>query len=322
MERIDFRDQIAKNKLNSFFLMLSIVLFIVLIGYVISQAMGQGYFFIIMIFAIIFSLTYVLIGFYYSDKMAIFSVGAVLADKKKYKDYYNLVEGLTLASGLPMPKLYVMESPQINAFASGRNPANSVVCVTTTLMNSYANNVSNQINAFASGRNPQHAVICVTDGALEKLDKKELEGVLAHELSHVANYDIRYMTLVTILVGMVSIISEIFLRSLWFRDRDDNKGAIFMIIGIVLAILAPIVVYLVQLSISRKREYSADASAVKFTRYPTGLIGALKKIRDDSIVEEKHISKAVAPLFFSNPLKGITSTHPPIEDRIKILERM
>ena len=290
MERIDFRDQIAKNKLNSFFLMLSIVLFIVLIGYVISQAMGQGYFFIIMIFAIIFSLTYVLIGFYYSDKMAIFSVGAVLADKKKYKDYYNLVEGLTLASGLPMPKLYVMESPQINAFASGRNPANSVVCVTT--------------------------------GALEKLERRELEGVLAHELSHVANYDIRYMTLVTILVGMVSIISEIFLRSLWFRDRDDNKGAIFMIIGIVLAILAPIVVYLVQLSISRKREYSADASAVKFTRYPTGLIGALKKIRDDSIVEEKHISKAVAPLFFSNPLKGITSTHPPIEDRIKILERM
>ena len=290
MERIDFRDQIAKNKLNSFFLMLSIVLFIVLIGYVISQAMGQGYFFIIMIFAIIFSLTYVLIGFYYSDKMAIFSVGAVLADKKKYKDYYNLVEGLTLASGLPMPKLYVMESPQINAFASGRNPANSVVCVTT--------------------------------GALEKLERRELVGVLAHELSHVANYDIRYMTLVTILVGMVSIISEIFLRSLWFRDRDDNKGAIFMIIGIVLAILAPIVVYLVQLSISRKREYSADASAVKFTRYPTGLIGALKKIRDDSIVEEKHISKAVAPLFFSNPLKGITSTHPPIEDRIKILERM
>ncbi len=290
MERVDFRDQIARNKLNSFFLMLGIVFFIILIGYVISQAMGQGYFFIIMIIAIIFSLTYVLIGFYNSDKIAIFSVGALLADKKKYKDFYNLVEGLTIASGLPMPKLYIMESSQINAFASGRNPENSVICVTT--------------------------------GALEKLERRELEGVLSHELSHVANYDIRYMTLVTVLVGMVSIISEIFLRSLWIRDSDDNKSPIFMIIGIVLAILAPIVVYLIQLSISRKREYSADASAVKFTRYPAGLIGALKKIKGDSVVEEKNVTKAIAPLFFSNPFKGITSTHPPIEDRIKILEKM
>lgn len=136
------------------------------------------------------------------------------------------------------------------------------------------------INAFASGRDPKHAVICVTTGSLDKLSKQELEGVLAHELSHIANYDIRFMTLVAIMVGMVAIISEIFLRSLWFKgssDDDSKANLIFMIIGIVLAIVAPIVVQLVQLAISRKREYVADAYAVKFMRTPTGLIGALKK---------------------------------------------
>ncbi|MEK6826882.1 MAG: M48 family metallopeptidase, partial [Nanoarchaeota archaeon] len=182
---------------------------------------------------------------------------------------------------------------------------------------------SEQINAFASGRNPEHAVVCVTEGALKKLDKKELEGVLAHELGHVGSYDIRYMTLVAVIVGMISIISEIFLRSLWFRgNSDDNKGnAIFVIIGIVLAILAPIVVYFVQLAISRKRELNADASAVKFTRYPPGLIGALKKIKLENQPEKK-INKAVAPLFFANPFKNIGSTHPDIDKRIAVLEKM
>jgi heat shock protein HtpX len=183
---------------------------------------------------------------------------------------------------------------------------------------------SPQINAFASGRDPEHAVICVTTGALDKLEKKELEGVLAHELSHVGNYDIRYMTLVAVMVGMIAIISEIFLRSLWFKGggSDNNKsGAIFIGIGLVLAILAPIVVQLVQLSISRKREYAADASAVEFTRYPEGLIGALKKIKN-SFVAEKKVSKSVAPLFFANPLKELGSTHPPLEKRIAILGSM
>jgi heat shock protein HtpX len=155
-----------------------------------------------------------------------------------------------------------------------------------------------------------------------------LEGVLAHELGHVGNYDIRYMTLVAVMVGMISIISELFLRSLWFRGgggNDDNKaGAIFMIIGIILAILAPIVVYFVQLSISRKHEYAADATAVKFTRYPQGLIGALKKIKQDYGLEsrEKKVSKAIAPLFFASPFKEWSSTHPDINKRIEVLERM
>lgn len=291
-ERIDFRDQIARNKMKSFFLMFIIVVVIVLLGFVISQAFAPGYFFVIMIIAIIFSILYTVISYYNSDKIAIASVGAKEASRTQYREYYNLVEGLTIASGLPMPKLYIMSSKQINAFASGRDP--------------------------------KHAVVCVTEGALEKLDRKELEGVLAHELGHVASYDMRYMTLVAVMVGMIAIISEIFLRSLWFKSGggDDNKGnAIFMIIGIVLAILAPLVVYFVQMAISRKREYSADASAVKFTRYPQGLIGALKKIQKENQPEKK-ISKAVAPLFFANPFKDWGSTHPPLEKRISTLQSM
>ncbi len=290
MQRIDFRDQISSNKRNSFFLIVIIFAVFVALGYVIAR-IYEGYFFIIMIAAIIFSIIYLLISYYNSDKIAVASVGAKKASREKYPDYYRLVEGLTLASGLPMPKLYVMPSAQINAFATGRNPENSVVCV--------------------------------TKGALEKLERRELEGVIAHELGHIGNYDIRYMTLVAVMVGMIAIISEIFLRSLWFRSGgNDNKNGVFIIIGIAMAILAPIVVYLVQLAISRKREFSADATAVKFTRYPDGLIKALKKIKNEHFPQEKKVSKAVAPLFFANPLKGLSSTHPPIEKRIEILERM
>lgn len=289
--RIDFRDQIASNKRNSFFLMAIIFAVFVLFGYVISLAFEPGFFFIIMIISIVISLGYIWISFYNSDKIAIASVGAKKASRNEYKQYYSLVEGLTLASGLPMPKLYIMDSPQINAFASGRDPVN--------------------------------AVVCVTKGALDKLEKRELEGVLAHELGHIANYDIRYMTLVTVMVGMIAIVSQIFLRSLWFRGGSDDKNKlVFILIGIVLAILAPIVVQLVQLAISRRREFASDASAVKFTRYPSGLINALKKIEKDSTQPEKKVNKAIAPLFFSNPLKGWRSTHPPIEKRIKALERM
>jgi len=290
MERINFDDQISRNKMKSFFLMAIIFLVIILFGYVISFAFAPGFFFTIMIISVVISLLYIWFGFYNSGKIAIASVGAKPASRERHKQFYDLVEGLTIASGLPMPKLYVMESPQINAFASGRNPENAVVCVTT--------------------------------GALEKLDKKELEGVLAHELSHVANYDIRYITLATVMVGMIAIISEIFLRSLWFRNDNENKNVVFIFLGILMAILAPIAVQLVQLAISRKREFAADASGVKFTRYPTGLIGALKKIQVENQQPEKKVSKAVAPLFFSNPLKNIASTHPPLDERIKILERM
>ena len=288
-KRIDFRDQISKNKWKSYFLLAAIFIVFVSFGYVISFAFNPGYFFIIMIISIIFSLSYILLSYYNSDKIAIASVKAKKASRESHKQYYNLVEALTIASGIPMPKLYIMHSPQINAFASGRNPENAVICVTT--------------------------------GALEKLDKKELEGVLAHELGHVANFDIRYMTIATVMVGLIAIISEMFLYSLWFRGGNDNKNIVFILIGIGMAILAPIVVKLIQFAISRKREFNADASAVKFTRYPNGLIGALTKIQKENFPEKK-VSKAIAPLFFSNPLKNLSSTHPKIEDRIKMLQRM
>ena len=290
MERIDFRDQISRNKWKSFFLMSVVFVVIVIFGYVISFAFEPGFFFIIMIISIVLSLSYILISYYNSDKIAVASVRAHKASREKYKGYYSLVEGLTVASGLPMPRLYVMNS--------------------------------DQINAFASGRDPQHAVVCVTHGALEKLDKRELEAVLAHELGHIANYDIRYMTLVTVMVGMIAIMSEIFLRSLWFRGGNDKGKGVFILIGIVLAILAPIVVKLVQLGISRKREYAADATAVKFTRYPGGLIEALTKIKEDLVQPEKKVAKAVAPMFFANPFKGLASTHPPLDERIKRLRHM
>ncbi len=288
----DFRDQISRNKRNSVFLMIFVAVIIVVLGYVISLAFDPSYFFVIMIIAIIISLLYTWIGYYNSDKIAVSSVHAKLADRSKYPDFYRLVESLTVASSLPMPKLYVMDSPMINAFASGRDP--------------------------------KHAVVCVTTGALEKLERRELEGVLAHEMGHVRNYDIRFITLVTVMVGMIAIISQIFLRSLWFRGggNDRNNGsAIFVIIGIALAILAPIVVTLVQLSISRKREYTADATAVKFTRNPEGLIGALEKIKEENKPEKK-VSKALAPMFFANPFGNLTSTHPPLEKRIEVLKRM
>jgi len=288
-QKIHFDDQISRNKVKSIIFIFAIFIVFIVLGYVISMAFDPSYFFIIMILSIIFSLMYIFLTYYNSDKIAIASVKAKKAMPGEYKTYHSVVEGLCVASGLPKPRLYIMDSEQINAFASGRNPENSV--------------------------------ICVTKGALNKLDRDELEGVLAHELSHVANYDIRFMTVATIMVGMIAIISEIFLRSLWFSHGDREKGnAIFLVLGIILAIIAPIIVTFVQLAISRKREYIADANAIKFTRYPKGLINALKEIQKDSVKEK--IPRAVAPMFFTNPLKNLSSTHPPIEKRISALESM
>jgi heat shock protein HtpX len=292
---IDFRDQISGNKWKSLFLIISIVLVFALFGWVISMIYDPSLFFFIMIIAIVLSILYTVIGYYNSHKLAIASVRARVASRSEFPDYHRLVEGLTNASGLPKPELYVMDS--------------------------------SEINGFASGRDPKHSVICMTTGALQKLDRRELEGVLAHEMSHIANYDIRFITLTAVLVGMVAILAEIFLRSLWFsggNNRDSKGSAIFIVLGIILAILAPIAVWLIQMAISRKREFVADASAVKFTRNPKGLIGALNKIKGDHeiVKEQKKYPKAMEPMFFSNPFKGWSSTHPPLEKRIDALERM
>jgi len=302
IKKISFHDQIQRNKMKSVLLIVVIIFFFVILGYVIALIFDPGYFFVIMIFAIIFSLVYVLIGYYNSDKIALASVKAKPASRIEHSEFYHAAENMSIASGLPMPKLYIMESEEINAFASGRDPKNAVICFTT--------------------------------GSLKKLNKQELEGVVSHEMSHIANYDIRFMTLTAVLVGMVSILAQVFLRSLWFggmgRGSKDNKSQLFLILlGVVFAVLAPIASQLVSFSISRKREYTADATGAKFTRYPPGLANALKKIKEEHIprIEKKHrVPEAIAPLFISDPFKrkvqGLFSTHPPIEDRIKKLEMM
>ena len=279
-----------------------IFIFFILLGFVISLALDPSYFFIIMIIATIFSLSYLLISYYNSDKIALASVKAKPADKVKHREFYIAAENMALASGLPTPRLYIMES--------------------------------SEINAFASGRNPQNAVICMTTGSLNKLNKQELEGVIAHEMAHIANYDMRFMTITAVMVGLISIIAQIFLRSLWFssmgnNNRDGKIQVILIILGIVFAILAPLVANLVSLAISRRREYAADATGVKFTRYPPGLANALKKIKTEHISEKerKHISsKALAPLFISDPFKrkisGLFATHPDIDERIRRLNSM
>jgi len=294
MNRLSFHEEIKRNKRQSFFLITIVLAVLLILVYTIGFALGGDYLFFILIFGTIFSLIYVVGGYYKSAELAIASVKAKRATGQNYREYNNIVEGLALASGLPKPKLYVMDNPQINAFASGRDP--------------------------------QHAVICVTTGALQKLSKHELEGVLSHELSHIANYDIRFMTLTAVLVGMISIIAQMFLRSLFWSslgggESRDSKGTIFMIIGIVLAILAPIIVMMVQLAISRKREFAADSSAVKFTRSPTGLINALKKIQHNKPMK---VSGAIAPLFLAKPHreKEWFQTHPPLSKRIIRLEKM
>ena len=297
IKHIDFRDQISKNKINSFFLLLIVFLVLIGMGYVIGKFINADFFVFMALFSV-FSILYIWLSYYYSSNIALWSVGAKEADKTKYRQLYNIVEGLTIGSGLPMPKIYVMQEESINAFATGRDPKNSVVCVTS--------------------------------GALDKLSKDELEGVLAHELSHIRNYDIRFVTIVAVVVGLISIIAQMFLRSLWLgggSSRDNNSGksdALLVVIGIVLAIIAPIVVKLVQLAISRKREYMADAGSVEITRYPKGLIGALEKIKNDK--KPMKVSSAVAPMFISDPAKqrffNLFQTHPPLDMRIQILKQM
>ncbi len=299
-KRLSFQDQIQRNKLKSVALIGCILIVFILLGYVIALVMDPSYFFIIMIFSIIFSMGYTIFSYYNADKIAIASVRGKPASKTEHRALYHAAESMSLASGLPMPRLYVMQG--------------------------------NEINAFASGRDPKHAVMCFTEGALRKLDKQELEGVVAHEMAHIANFDIRFMTLTAVMVGMISILAEIFLHSLFFsgggRDRDGRTQIILIALGILFAILAPLVANLVSLAISRKREYGADATGVKFTRYPPGLARALKKIKEEHMPEKekKKYAKAMAPLFISDPfkkkIKGAFSTHPPVDERIKRLEAM
>ncbi len=298
-EKVDVYGQIANNKRLSFLLAILIVLGIGALGYVFGYTYHPDLAFTIFIIAIIFAMLSSIIGYYYSDKIVLKAVNAKKAHPVNHKKALDLLEGLCIGAGMKMPRLYIIKSPEINAFATGRDY--------------------------------EHAVIGLTEGAVEKLDKLELEGVLAHELSHIKNYDIRFMTLVSVLVGTAVIISELLLRNFFWRGRSssdrDSKGAgIIVIIGLILAIITPILMKLIQLAISRKREYLADASAALITRYPDGLADALEMIKTENKGRMK-ISKATMHLFISNPLKklgadSLFSTHPPINKRIRKLRSM
>ncbi len=290
----NFFDEIRKNKIKSILLIFLVIPVFILLAYAIAEVYNPELTFLFITIASLIAIVQIFVSYYKGDKIVLKITGAKPATKPKYTRLINIVEGLSIAANIPTPKVYVIENPDLNAFATGRDP--------------------------------EHASIAVTTGLLEKMNKEELEGVIGHEMSHIKNYDIKFMTLVSVLIGLVVIISNIFLRSLWFRGRSRNKNSgIFLLIGLALAIIAPIAVKLIQLAISRKREFLADASSAQLTRYPDGLASALEKIKEYN-TGKLQVSDAVAPLFISEPKRNrfvyLFSTHPPIEERIKRLREM
>ena len=287
--------QQSKNTHRTWFLMAVFLAVIVGLGYFISYYYNSPG---ILYFAIIFSVLMNIASYWWSDKIVLGMSGAKEASREEYIDLYRIVENLSITAGLPMPKVYIM------------------------------NDVSP--NAFATGRNKDHAVVAVTTGLLQILNKNELEGVIAHELSHIGNKDILLSTVVVVLVGFVSVLANIFMRGGLSGgrrggDKEGSGGNILAIIGIIFVILSPIFAKLIQLAISRKREFLADADGVLLTRYPEGLASALQKISDVNIPMQ-HANNATAHLFIANPfggagkkISGLFSTHPPVEERIKAL---
>ena len=289
---------ISSNKKKTWAVMLLFVLVITTIVFVFSKALGYGLGFAG--FALLLAGITSIGSYYYSDKLVLATSGAKQIQKSDNPELFRIVENLCIGDGLPMPRIYISDDPSPNAFATGRDP--------------------------------NHAVVCVTTGILQIMTKVELEGVIAHELSHVKNFDIRLMAIVAILVGFIAIISDLFLRITFFSNsREDNRGnTLFLVIGIIFAIISPLAAALIQLSVSRKREYLADASGVLLTRYPEGLALALEKLLQDK-TPPKYASNATAHLYIENPFDnkkvknmftGLFNTHPPLEERIKILRSM
>lgn len=298
---VNFYDAIASNKRRSILLCSFFVLIIGALGMAFGVVLGDPGFATGL--ALILAGGSAWISYYHSDRMVLAMSGARPVVHEQYPFLDNVIEGLAIAAGVPKPRAYIIED--------------------------------SAMNAFATGRDPQHAVVCVTSGLLTRLNRAELEGVIAHEMSHVQNYDIRFMSLVVVLVGIITLLSDWFLRSLRWRGgrRSSSRegGAVmlvFLIIGIVLAILAPIVALLIQAAVSRQREFMADANGVRLTRYPKGLADALRKLAADTEPLEA-ANKATAHLYIVSPLmahggrvNSWFSTHPPIEERIKRLEAM
>jgi len=296
---INVYERVDQNKRRSLLIMVLFTIFIVAFVWVLSELLGYGpgMVGIGLIFAGVMSFS----SYWWGDKIILSISGARPANREKDFLFYTVVENLSIAAQTPKPKLYVIED--------------------------------SAPNAFATGRDPEHAVVCATTGLLQKLDRTELEGVIAHELSHIRNYDIRLMSIVTILVGMVVLLGDWLLRGAVYGRRDRGKSSasgLLMLLGIILALLSPLIAQLMKLAISRRREFLADASAVMLTRFPDGLAKALEKINQDKEPLEA-ANKATAHLYIVNPFKGqkltakfanLFNTHPPVEERIKLLKEM
>jgi heat shock protein HtpX len=293
-------DQIASNKLRSILLVIAFVGLVALIGYVFGQATDWGYFGLVL--ALLFAFFMSFGSYWYSDKIVLAISKARPVDRDVEPYLVNTIEGLAIAAGMPVPRAYVIDDPSPNAFATGRNPEN--------------------------------AAIAVTSGLVQLMNRQELEGVIAHELSHIKNYDTLLQTLAAVLAGSVTLVSEWMLRSFWWgggRRRNNEAGqagAIMLVIALVLALLAPLAATLIRLAISRKREYLADATGALLTRYPPGLAGALRKMAADQN-QLRVANKATEALYIVNPLRklggsmnALFNTHPPLEDRIARLEAM
>ncbi|MFA6098863.1 MAG: M48 family metallopeptidase [Patescibacteria group bacterium] len=287
---------ITSNKRRSAALLLIFFIIVIGLGFTISYVEGTGSYAWVVI-ALLYSIGSALVGYYSGDKIALWTSGAVPVTKEQNPYLVRIVENLAITGGLPMPKVFIIPD--------------------------------DDINAFAAGRDPQHASLAVTQGALTKLENEELEGVIAHELSHIGNYDIRFMTLVIVLVGTVMVLSDIFWRTRFLGGRrggsNNNGGNVLFIIGLALLILSPLFAQLIKFAVSRKREYLADASGVLLTRYPEGLARALEKIKTQGARIER-ATKSTAHLYIANPMSssfgGFFSTHPPIDKRITALRQM
>jgi heat shock protein HtpX len=292
----NFFTEIENNKSKTILIIFGFFAFMVFVSYIVSLAMGRGSFVGILGMALIFSGVSSFISYYYSDKLILTMSGAKEVIRKENPEIYNLVENLCIGTGLPTPRIYIIEDTALNAFATGRDPQNGVVCLTT--------------------------------GIISALNKRELEGVIAHELAHIGNYDIRLASIVSVLVGSIVFITDWVSHGIFYSNEEKELNPLTIAILILTLIAAPIVATLIQLSISRNREYLADATAASMTRYPEGLASALEKITGDKEVLEA-ANSATAHMYISNPLKNSGniianwfSTHPPSEERIRRLREM
>lgn len=283
--------EIAANKRKTWLIMALFLAIIGALGWIASGLYGQPSF---LMLALVIGGVYALIQYFAAAKLALAMNGAKEIHKSDNPRLYRIVENLSITTGMPMPKVYIMDDPAPNAFATGRDP--------------------------------KHAVVAATTGLLAIMDDTELEAVMAHELGHVKNYDIRVMMIVFGLVSAIGFIADMLMYSMWFRDNDEAPNPLFLVLGIVAALLAPFIAMMVQFAVSRRREYLADSTGAMTTRYPEGLARALEKIRDHGSVMRRQ-STATAHLFFANPLRGnsiarLFSTHPPVDDRIARLRQM